>query len=381
MESPEGPRTIADLAAHLGVSSMTIHRAIADKPDISERTRARILAEIKRLGWQPNIAARSLRQGRTFTLGILVSNVSVSFLPEILLGVDRTAEEANCHTFVCVHEHDPGRAIQHLRSLQSKGVDGIILYPTLLGAEAEVVQQIRQATPVVLIMRSLPGIDCPAIVTDEVRCGELAAEHLLELGHRRMGYIGYRDTEISRARRDGYAQVLARAGHPLAADRILDALSSRALERDAILEYLSGRRRPTAVFCGSDRIAARTIQAAHRLGLRVPGDLSVLGSNGESWGELTSPPLTTIAQPRVQLGAYAARAVLCSDANPRLRAPRAPLPAHPVADTGLIPRLIPRASTAPPAGEAPGGVVVASGRPSQKEARKDERTTERTRPC
>ncbi len=347
---------------------MTIHRAIANKPDISEKTRNRILAEIQRLGWQPNIAARGLRQGKTFTLGILVSNVSVSFLPEILQGVDRTAEEAGCHTFVCVHEHDPARAVRHLQTLQSKGVDGIILYPTLAGEEAVVVEQIRQTTPVVLIMRALPGTACPAIVTDEARCGELAAEHLLDLRHKRIGFIGYEDTEIARVRRDQFALTLARAGFPPAEERFLDNLSSRALQSGTILEYLSTTDRPTAVFCASDRIATHTIQAAHRLGLQVPGDLSVLGSNGDAWAELTSPPLSTIAQPRTQLGIQAARAVLFCNGDPHAGSdPSSSAPTVP--DTRLKPHLLLRGSTAPPAGDEHGVFASRSGRQSYDGAR------------
>ena len=290
---------------------MTIHRAIAGKPDISQKTRTRILAEIERLGWRPNMAARGLRQGKTFTLGILVSNTVASFLPEILQGVNQEAERAGCHTFVSVHGNNFERAEHHLRTLQSKGVDGIVHYPTEAGREIELLNEIHRTTPVVTIMRDAPGFHGPRILVDDFAGGRLAAEHLLRHGHTRVGFMGYRDTPLSARRQAGCESALRERGLALPEEWIAaDLVPGDDEANHAALRILSGSERPTALFCASDRLAARAVQAAAELGIRVPGDLSVVGFNGDHWGALLRPPLTTVAQPRLEVGERAARLVL-----------------------------------------------------------------------
>jgi DNA-binding LacI/PurR family transcriptional regulator len=309
VEEPLQPRTIREIAAHLGLSSMTVHRALAGKPDIAARTRDRVLAEVERLGYRPNMAARGLRQGKTFTLGILLSNVAASFLPEVLQGVNQTAEARGYHSIVCVHEHQPERAIGHLQMLQSKGVDGIVYYPTEAGTEVETLNRVARSTPVVVIMRETPGFGGPSVLVDDRLGGALAARHLLDLGHRRIGFIGYSDNIFSRDRRLGFEAALREAGIELRPE--WTSLASRHGEAHAAATaVLSRTDRPTALFCASDRLAARAIQVALPLGIRVPEDLSIVGYNGDPWLDLLPVPLTSVMQPRQELGGQAAALVL-----------------------------------------------------------------------
>lgn len=337
MEQGPKPRTISDLAGLLGVSSMTIHRAIAGKPDISAKTRDRILAEIERLGWRPNMAARGLRQGKTFTLGILVSNVAASFLPEILQGIDRAAEEQGYHTFVAVHEHEPARAERHLRSLESKGVDGLIYYPTEAGTEGALLNELHESMPVVTLMRSIPGFRGSSVEVDDVLGGSLAARHLVDLGHRSIGFLGYGANPFSADRWDGFEETLRQSGVSVRPEWIAADLElGDDPARRAATRILTQEHRPTALFCASDRLAARAMQAALTLGLRIPDDLSLVGFNGDPWIGLLATPLTTIVQPRLELGIRAAQVVLSPEA------------AH--ARSGrivLAPQLLAGASTAP----------------------------------
>lgn len=306
----DAPRTIGELAASLGVSAMTIHRAIAGKPDIAPRTRTRILAEIERLGWRPNMAARGLRQGRTYTLGILVSNVAASFLPEILQGVDRAAEARGYHTFVSVHEHDPARAERHLRTLQSKGVDGIVHYATQTGGEVALLNQVLRTTPIVNVMRETAGFDGASVLIDDQHGGALAARHLLGLGHRRIAILSYGDSDFSLGRRRGFEEVLRGKGLQIPPAWTAEVELGDEPTREAAARIFRSPDRPTALFCTSDRIAARAMQLFTAIGLRVPQDVSVVGYNGDAWGQLLPAPLTTIAQPRLEVGERAARMVL-----------------------------------------------------------------------
>lgn len=337
MDQPFKPRTIGEVAAHLGVSAMTVHRAISGKPDVAPQTRARILAEVERLGWRPNMAARGLRQGKTYTLGILVSNVSASFLPEILQGIDQTAEAEGYHTFVCVHEHDVARAERHLQTLCSKGVDGIIYYPTPGRSEAELLNDIQRSTPLVVIMRDVPEFAGPSVTIDDRLGGRLAVRHLLEQGHRRIGFVGYAENEFSHLRCQGFLEELEAWGIAPQPEWTFRGVPDRVPAIDAVRGILERSPRPTALFCASDRLAAWAMQAALGMGLRVPEELSLVGYNGDPWGELLAVPLTTVAQHRFEVGILAAQKVL----DP----PSAGAEARRVV---LEPRLIPRASSGPP---------------------------------
>ena len=288
---------------------MTVHRALAGKPDVAAKTRARVLAEAERLGYRPNIAARGLRQGKTFTLGVLLSDVAASFLPEVLQGIHLAAEDRGYHAIVCVHEHDPDRAKRHLQHLQSKGVDGIVYYPTEGGEDLEVLNQVARNTPVVAIMREAPGFSGSTLLVNDRLGGCLAVRHLIELGHRRIGFLGYQDNGFTRERQEGYAEALTEAGLEVRPEWLAHA-NRREDACQAATGLLTGQDRPTALFCASDRLAARAIQAAAVLGLSVPRDVSIVGFNGDSWLELISVPLTTVAQPRLELGSRAARLVL-----------------------------------------------------------------------
>lgn len=336
MDHRPRPRTISDLAERLGVSPMTVHRAIAGKPDISAETRRRILAEVERIGWRPNIAARGLRQRKTFTLGILVSNVAASFLPEVLQGLNRTAEAHGCHTFVSVHEHDVTRARRHLQTLESKGVDGIVHYPTDSGEEVEILNQVYRSMPVVAVMRELAGFEGPTVLVDDYRGGELAGEHLCWLGHRRIAFLGYAGSQFAQRRLQGFTAELARHGVELRPEWCVGDLAPgdprAAVEARRLLEL---RERPTAFFCVSDRLAARATQGAAAAGLSVPGDVSIIGYNDDPLAVLLPAPLTTIAQPRLAVGEEAARVVLATDFVERAGARLV-----------LEPRLVVRESTA-----------------------------------
>lgn len=314
------PPTLTDLARRLGVSPMTVHRAVAGKPDVSAETRARVLAEIERSGWQPNMAARGLRQGKTFTLGILVPNTVVSFLPDILQGVNQTAESHGHHTFVCVHGHDPERATQHLRSLRAKGVDGIVHYPTETVGELGLLNELSRALPVVLVMRPVDGFEGTSVAVDDRAGGRIAADHLLELGHRRLGYVGYGRSPFSGDRRLGWESVLRAGGLSPEPEWVADDLpmgeGAVGAARAAARRLLTRVPRPTALFCASDRLAAGALQAACELGLSVPRDLSLVGFNNDPFGALLSVPLTTVAQPRLEIGIRAARFVLYEEESP-----------------------------------------------------------------
>jgi LacI family transcriptional regulator len=217
-------------------------------------------------------------------------------------------------------------------------VDGLVYYPTEAGTEGALLNELHESMPVVTLMRSVPGFRGSSVEVDDYLGGVLAARHLLELGHRSLGFLGYGDNNYFSAERlRGFEDTVRGAGIALRPEWVAADLElGDDPARRAAARILTGVERPTALFCASDRLAARAMQAALALGLRVPHDLSLLGFNGEPWTGLAATPLTTIAQPRQELGQRAAQVVLSPEASSD-RSGR----------IVLAPSLVPSASTAP----------------------------------
>jgi LacI family transcriptional regulator len=294
--------TIRDVAARAGVSVATVSKVINDRYGVAAETGERVRAVIDELGYEASLVAQSLRNHRTNVIGILVADLE-PFSTELLKGA---ADAIRGSGFELVIYSAGGQARSHvgwerryLSRLSGTLVDGAVLVtPTVV--------EVNYGAPVVAIDPHAGPTGLPTIDSDNLRGSQLAAEHLLELGHRRIGMLtGRPDLESARLRERGFRQVLADAGHP-ADERLVragdyDPEVSFAAARD----LLAGAGPPTAIFAANDVSAIATIEAAAQLGLTVPGDLSVVGFDNIPESVLCTPALTTVSQPIRQMGARA----------------------------------------------------------------------------
>ncbi|WP_245848354.1 LacI family DNA-binding transcriptional regulator [Lentzea kentuckyensis] len=301
---------IRDVAQHAGVSNATVSNVL-NRPDVvAPATRQRVLAAIAELGFVRNESARQLRAGRSRVLAYVVLDAANPFFTDVARGVEDAAREAGFALFLCNSASDDGREREYLELLHEQRVEGILITPV----DDECAQIAERGTPVVLVDReALDGTRC-SVAVDDVLGGELAMTHLIESGHTRIAMIGGPlSIPQVRDRREGASRALANAGLPPEAMTFLETKGLQVAEGRGAGERLVGlpaSRRPTAAFCANDLLALGLLQSMTQQGLKVPDDLAVVGYDDIEFAAAAAVPLTSVRQPREQLGRTAAQLLL-----------------------------------------------------------------------
>jgi LacI family transcriptional regulator len=297
--------TIREVAESAGVSYATVSHVINNTRLVSPETRERVLAAMAALNYRPNALARSLRQGKTNTIGLVLPDSANPFFAEISRSIEDETFRKGYSVFLCNTELDTQRELFYVDVLSKKQVDGIIFIAA--GDQADSLDfLLRRNLPVVMIDRNVPNVELDAVLTDNQLGGLLATRHLLDLGHTRIACIaGPSSITPSAERIIGYRKALEQAG--LAYDETLivrgDYHAQSGLEiTHAILRM---DPRPTAIFALNDLMALGALRAAAEAGYSVPRDLAVVGYDDLELSRFTNPPLTTIAQPKKEIGVQA----------------------------------------------------------------------------
>jgi LacI family transcriptional regulator len=329
--------TVKDVARHAGVSVTTVSHVVNETRFVSEAARSRVQAAIAELKYVPSAVARSLKANRTLTIGVMLPNSSNPYFAEIVRGVEDACFEAGFNVILCNTDDDPHRQGQYVRLLSEKQVDGLIVLSS--GGDDELGEHLRDAgMPQVLVDREVDHLDADLAEVNHEAGGYLATRHLLELGHRRIACItGPLGLSSAAQRLAGHERALAAAGVKRQPRWLREADFTSAGGHAAMVDLLALRQRPSAVFACNDLMAFGAISAAAGAGLRLPGDLSVVGFDDIALAAYSSPPLTTVAQPKHQLGVLAAELLLARIADRKLPHQR----------VILQPELKLRASTAP----------------------------------
>lgn len=291
--------TIRDVAARAGVSVATVSKVINERYGVAADTYARVRAVIAELGYEASLVAQSLRNTQTNVIGILVADLE-PFSTELLKGA---ADAIRGSGFELVVYSAGGRVGDHvgwerryLSRLSGTLVDGAVLVtPTVV--------DVSYGAPVVAVDPHTGPSEFPTIDSDNLKGAQIAVEHLLGLGHRRIGMLtGRPDLQSARLREEGYRSALAAAGVSVEEGLVRIGAYDPEVSSAAAVELLSLPDRPTAVFAANDLTAIATIESAAELGLRVPADLSVVGFDNVPESALCTPPLTTVEQPIREMG-------------------------------------------------------------------------------
>lgn len=307
-QTPAGPATIKDVASELGMSVATVSRALSQPHLLRPDTRAKVLSVVERLGYRPNLVARSLRRGETRSILMIAPKLSLFFL-EIFAGAEEAARAAGFAVLMGNSDGDPEREEAYFDQVVSGRADGIILLTGL--APSAYAHGKRPLPPLVTVLERLQGHDAPVVRIDHRLGSAEATRHLIELGHRRIAHIAGSRHAVSTAHRvAGYKDALNAADIPFdeqllqAGDFSMDS-GVVAMERLLALE-----NPPTAVFAGNDEMAFGAMTAAHRRGLSVPQDLSMVGFDDQKTAAFYIPALTTVNIPRHELGRRAAQELM-----------------------------------------------------------------------
>lgn len=297
--------TIREVAESAGVSYATVSHVINNTRLVSPETRDRVLAAMAQLNYRPNALARSLRQGKTNTIGLVLPDSANPFFAEISRSIEDAAFKKGYSVFLCNTELDTERELFYVDVLSKKQVDGIVFVAA--GDQADSLDFLqRRNMPVVMIDRNIPNVEVDAVLTDHQLGGLLATQHLLELGHTRIACIaGPSSITPSAERIIGYREALEKAGIAYNGDLIIRGDYHAQSGMEITQAILKMDPRPTAIFALNDLMALGALRAAAEASCLVPKDLAIVGYDDIEIARFTNPPLTTIAQPKKEIGTQA----------------------------------------------------------------------------
>ena len=309
---------LKDIAADLGVSTVTVSKVLRGGLDIGERTRARVLKRMAELNYQPNMQARGLASGRSFAVGLVVPDLVHPFFGEFAKSLAGALRASGLALILASSEEDPEIERQEIRTLVNRGVDVLLVASCQRSEEAEFFT--RKGLPILLIDRNVPRLGTDFVGSDDVLVGELATRHLIGLGRRRLAHIGAQGTSPSMDRLKGFRNALGVAGIKLPKNYVVtrerfeetgDSAGYRAMQ-----QLLAQKHRPDSVFCYNDLSAIGAMQAAMQAGLSIPGDIAFAGCGNLRYAEYLKVPLTSVDQSVERMGETAARRALALSIKP-----------------------------------------------------------------
>jgi len=330
--------TIRDVAAQAGVSIGTASKALNGQGKLRPETRDRVAAAARQLGFAPNVLARGLLGGRTFTVGMITTDSFGRFSIPVMLGAEDALGSGQISVFMCDTRDDPARERRYVEGLLSRRVDGLIVTGRRIEPRPSV--GARLGIPVVYAMTQSLDSDEPAVIPDDHGGGQLAAQHLLGAGRRRLAHItGPERFLAARKRAGGFCEAAAGAGVDISPHDVLYGEWSERWGREAAGILLRSAPDVDAIFCGNDQLARGVSDTLRLLGRRVPDDIALVGfDNWEPMALGAEPPLTSVDMCLEDVGRKAAELLLAA------------INGEPAHGPATVPcRLVARASSGPPA--------------------------------
>lgn len=306
-----GRATIRDVAAAAGVSKATASKYVSGgNYYVSAETRNKIDAAIRELDYEPNTLAQSLANSRTFTIGVVVASLRNPFYPELVAGIEEVTEAAGYTLLLSSTESDPHREQRIVQAMLQRQVDGVVMASVRMKA-TDVERLQSRGLRVVLASRDLPGVPADTVVIDNQEGGRLAAGHLAEHGHRRIGLIaGSADIRPFVDRELGFREEMAARQLPVD-EAVVVHVESNVHDGERVMTHLlDAATPPTAVFVCSDELALGALDAIEARGLSVPDEVALVGFDNIAFSSRARVPLTTVNSHAHELGSTAAHQLL-----------------------------------------------------------------------
>jgi LacI family transcriptional regulator, galactose operon repressor len=304
--------TIHDVARHAGVSAMTVSRVINQRPRVSVDTRKRVQASIAELGYVPNRLARGLIQRKTGAFGVIVPDVANPFFTLVVRGVEQVAWRAAFHVILCDTQGDLERERGYLEDMVAFQVDGVLIAPVGDSSRPQLRLLTRNNVPFVLIDRSITGFDGDLVQGDSVAGARQLVDHLIGLGHRRIGMITETtDVSTARDRLRGYREALESAGVEFDPDLVVESSAiDPGVACNATLRLLTLPDAPTAIFAVNNIAVVGVVEAARQRNLEIPRDLALVCFDDIEHVSRLYPFLTVMAQPAETFGTIATQLLI-----------------------------------------------------------------------
>jgi DNA-binding LacI/PurR family transcriptional regulator len=304
--------TIGDIASIAGVSRATVSGVLNDSPTVSDKTRKKVLAIIKKHNYRPNEVARALALNHTDTLGLVVKDISNPLYGKISLGVEEIVDEENFSVIIGNTHKDEKREVSLVTMLKRRRVDGLIIFPVQKVENIEHIKDLYNERYPFVLLAEIPGIDADFVRADDETGAYEATKHLLKLGRKKIGYIsGPYSALASDRRRRGYEKALFNNGLGPKSHQVFDGGWRVEDGYKAGREFLAcANNCPDSVLCYNDSVAIGLIRALVEAGVNVPDDTAVIGFDDAGVGAFLETGLTTVAQPALEIGRRAAKLVM-----------------------------------------------------------------------
>jgi LacI family transcriptional regulator len=311
--------TLEDVARMAGVSTATVSRVLSKPEVVRASTLEQVMSAVRALDYQPDASARALASGRTHTVGCVVPTLDHAIFARSTQSMQTTLARAGYQLLVASHDYDPAIEFEVVRVLRQRGVDAMVLVGT--DHSPGLWKALRAWDKPSLLTWSCDA-RLPSIGFDNAAAARAATEHLLSLGHRRIGVIsGFTShNDRARSRIEGVRQALAKAGLKLPSSLLTEQVFNLNGGRIGLQALMAARQPPTAIVCGNDLLATGALLEAQRMGLQVPHQLSICGIDNLELAEAIIPGLTTINLPTLDLGRIAANSVLSAIAGEAIAA-------------------------------------------------------------
>jgi DNA-binding LacI/PurR family transcriptional regulator len=307
--------TIKDIAKAAGVSVTTVSRALNGYNDVNEKTRAKIKSIAEELNYSPNAVARSLVKSKTETIGLLVSELSLSgakdmFTYEIMCGINDSSSEKGYDLILFSTNSAKQKAKSYSQLCRERQVEGVIMQGIKID-DPYLKEVIDSNIPCVLIDVEIEGENVGFVSTDNVFGAQMAVKHLTNLGHRNIAIMnGHNQAVVSQKRLQGYKKQLEEASIPFQEEYVLNGEFLEEKAEKVAYSFLNEHPEVTAIFCASDLMALGVMNAAKRQGITVPEELSIVGYDNITLAEYVQPQLSTVEQNKYQIGFKAAKLLI-----------------------------------------------------------------------
>jgi LacI family transcriptional regulator len=304
---------LKDIAKDLNLSVVTVSKVLRNQTDISSETRELVLRRMRELNYQPNLAARSLATGRTYSLGLVVPSLLHPFFAEVAKGIVDVIRKKGFGLLITSSDEDDELERQEIEQLLARQVDALIVASSQVSADFfRKIKDRHSAT--ILIDRRFPDLRTNFVGVNDVQVGLLATLHLIDRGCKRIAHIRGPEISTGIGRLEGYRQALVRRGFHVMPEMVRQSKSADSeAENDgheAMSRLLRADPRPDGVFCFNDVVALGAIQAVLEAGLKIPGDVAIVGCGNSRWAGLLRVPLSSVDQGAAKIGERAARLAL-----------------------------------------------------------------------
>lgn len=318
------PITIKDIARELNISPSTVSRALKNNPQISKATIEQVQALAERLDYRPNTIAQSLRQSRTFTIGVIVPEIAHHFFADTISGIEDVAHKAGYNVVVCQSNESYEREVVNTKTLLSSKVDGILVSVSKQTTQTEHFRVLkRREVPLVFFDRVCDDIDASKVVFDDYQAAFATVEHLIEVGYTKIAHLGGPEPLLlSQKRHAGYADALKKHNLPVRQEWTVRGGFNIEDGRKGALQLLDLPERPDAIFGINDLVAIGAMLEIKNKGINIPDEMGVAGFCDEPIAQVIQPTLTSFVQPSFEIGRTAAHLLLSQIEDPENFVPK-----------------------------------------------------------